>query len=164
MELAGLLLIESILRMIKVEEESQLYHFPSEPQRHPEASPPQPPQPATRKSRVRRSGGRGGRSAKGFNSSLWKAEENAAYMCFLVDNYALFLLSNNERRLRKINVLMSQAVRTRSPDQCRSHHQKMMKFHHDIPSIVEHIRTIRTPDPPSPSPQQRIKIEEPQPT
>jgi len=39
----------------------------------------------------------------------------------------------------KINVLMSQEVKTRSPDQCRSHHQKMMHYHHSIPNIIKHI-------------------------
>ena len=146
--------------MIKVEEESQLYHFPSQPQPQPCAELERRPHPLTRKSRVRRSSGRGGKTAKGFNSSLWKPEENTGYMCFLVENYQLFLLSNNERRLRKINVLMSETIKTRSPDQCRSHHQKMMKFHHDIPSIVEYIRSIRANEAASHSSQQHIKIEE----
>lgn len=39
----------------------------------------------------------------------------------------------------KINVRMSMWIKTRSPDQCRSHHQKMMKYHSDIPTIVNYI-------------------------
>lgn len=42
----------------------------------------------------------------------------------------------------KINVLMSQWVKTRSPDQCRSHHQKMIKYHRDITNIIRHIRSL----------------------
>jgi hypothetical protein len=42
----------------------------------------------------------------------------------------------------KINVLMSEAIRTRSADQCRSHHQKMVKYHRDIPNIIAHIREL----------------------
>jgi hypothetical protein len=38
--------------------------------------------------------------------------------------------------------MMSAHVGTRSPDQCRSHHQKMMKHHPNIPSIVSHIRSL----------------------
>jgi hypothetical protein len=76
-----------------------------------------------------------------YNYSLWGIEENAAYMRFLDENYGLFERSNSDRRLMKINVLMSLWVKTRSPDQCRSHHQKMMKYHQDIPSIIAYIRT-----------------------
>jgi hypothetical protein len=42
----------------------------------------------------------------------------------------------------KINVLMSAAVKTRSADQCRSHHQKMIKYHRDIPNIITHIQSL----------------------
>ena len=39
----------------------------------------------------------------------------------------------------KINVLMSQHVKSRSSDQCRSHHQKMKKNHSDLLSIIRYI-------------------------
>lgn len=77
-----------------------------------------------------------------YNYSLWQLEENAAYMQFLEDNQVLFRGSKNDRRLVKINVLMSMCVGTRSPDQCRSHHQKMMKYHNDIPTIIHYIRGL----------------------
>jgi hypothetical protein len=64
-------------------------------------------------------------------------------MEFLMSNYSLFSKSNNDRRLIKINVMMSRAVKSRSSDQCRSHHQKMMKFHKDIPSIIDYIQGLR---------------------
>jgi hypothetical protein len=69
-----------------------------------------------------------------------------AYMDFLIANYSLFTQSNTSRRLMKINVIMSHAIKTRSPDQCRSHHQKMVKYHRDIPSIIEYIKSLRTSD------------------
>jgi hypothetical protein len=75
-----------------------------------------------------------------YNYSLWSITENAAYMYFLEAHNWLFERSNSDRRLLKINVLMSLWVKTRSPDQCRSHHQKMMKYHSDIPTIITHIR------------------------
>jgi len=46
---------------------------------------------------------------------------------------------NRARKLMKINVLISQQVKTRSPDQCRSHHQKMKKNHSDLLSIIRYI-------------------------
>ena len=67
-------------------------------------------------------------------------------MDYLIANYSLFTQSNTSRRLMKINVLMSQAIKTRSADQCRSHHQKMIKYHRDIPNIIEYIKGLRTSD------------------
>jgi hypothetical protein len=48
-----------------------------------------------------------------------------------------------ERRDSKINVLMSKAIHTRSADQCRSHHQKMIKYHGDIPNIIAHVAALK---------------------
>lgn len=31
---------------------------------------------------------------------------------------------------------MSQFIKTRTPDQCRSHHQKVQKLHHSIDDII----------------------------
>lgn len=31
---------------------------------------------------------------------------------------------------------MSQHIKSRTPDQCRSHHQKILKFHHNIDNIL----------------------------
>jgi hypothetical protein len=39
--------------------------------------------------------------------------------------------------------MLSVYVKTRNPDQCRSHHQKMMKYHESIAGICEHILTMR---------------------
>jgi hypothetical protein len=38
---------------------------------------------------------------------------------------------------------MSRAIGTRSPAQCRSHHQKMMKYHESIPKIIQHILRLQ---------------------
>lgn len=43
------------------------------------------------------------------------------------------------RRALKLNKLISLHVGTRSPDQCRSHHQKMVKHHKDVRGIIMHI-------------------------
>lgn len=34
---------------------------------------------------------------------------------------------------------MSQQIKTRSPDQCRSHHQKMIKYHASLDGIIDNI-------------------------
>jgi hypothetical protein len=64
----------------------------------------------------------------------------------------------------KINVMMSKAVKTRSPDQCRSHHQKMMKYHHTISGIVQYIRKFKVPDTAANyhSKMSQVKIEDPE--
>ena len=41
------------------------------------------------------------------------------------------------RRSHKIFILMSKEVKTRSADQCRSHHQKIIKYHHTIEEAIE---------------------------
>lgn len=35
---------------------------------------------------------------------------------------------------------MSNFVKTRDPDQCRSHHQKMLLYLHSIPEIIKYYR------------------------
>ncbi len=62
-----------------------------------------------------------------YNQSLWNLEENSIYRIFLIQKGHLFDSNRIERKLIKINVQMSEAIKTRSADQCRSHHQKMMK-------------------------------------
>ena len=34
---------------------------------------------------------------------------------------------------------MSSFIKTRNPNQCRSHHQKMLKYYSDIPAIISSI-------------------------
>lgn len=41
------------------------------------------------------------------------------------------------RKEKKIFKQMSEFVRTRVPDQCRSHHQKMLKFHFSIENLLK---------------------------
>jgi hypothetical protein len=41
------------------------------------------------------------------------------------------------RKTQKVFYHMSKTVRTRSADQCRSHHQKMLKFHKDLDEIMK---------------------------
>ena len=41
------------------------------------------------------------------------------------------------RRTKKVFVLISERVKTKTPDQCRSHHQKMMKHSKSIKNIIK---------------------------
>lgn len=45
-------------------------------------------------------------------------------------------LSIAERKKLKINVLMSNYIKTRNPEQCRSHHQKMMIKYGTLENIL----------------------------
>lgn len=63
-------------------------------------------------------------------------------MNFLRANEALFTASKIERKHKKINILMSEHVKSRSPAQCRSHHQKMSKHHGSTESIIDHIERL----------------------
>jgi hypothetical protein len=48
----------------------------------------------------------------------------------------------HHRMTNKINVLMSQHIETKSSNQCRSHHQKMMISHKDVARIIKFIEDI----------------------
>lgn len=48
-------------------------------------------------------------------------------------------MSKFQRKSLKVNVKMSRAVQTRTAEQCRSHHQKMLKYHRSNEEIIEFI-------------------------
>jgi len=52
-------------------------------------------------------------------------------------SHKLFELNVEEKRRLKVNVKMSQAVKSRTPIQCHSHHQKMLKKYGSICGIIE---------------------------
>lgn len=78
-----------------------------------------------------------------FNRSLWTLAQNTAYKQFLMGNSKLFDQDRQGRKILKINVMMSRLIKSRSADQCRSHHQKMMKYHRSIPQIIRHIEELQ---------------------
>lgn len=55
---------------------------------------------------------------------------------------------------------MSRQVRTRTADQCRSHHQKMMKYHRDIPNIIAHVQSLLDPSDQQADRPTHVKVEE----
>ena len=57
----------------------------------------------------------------------WSLEENKAYVEFLKDNFKAFE-NEQDRRERKIFLEMSYYLKcTKTPEQCRTHHQKVCK-------------------------------------
>lgn len=54
----------------------------------------------------------------------WSEEENFVYLKFLLDNKHIFEIRGMRKRSH-IFMQMAKKLSKRSPDQCRSHHQKM---------------------------------------
>jgi hypothetical protein len=48
----------------------------------------------------------------------------------------------SDRRLAKINFLMSSHIKIKTPNQCRSHHQNMMKMHKTLTGIIKFIENL----------------------
>ena len=55
----------------------------------------------------------------------WLPEENACYLAFLECSEQSFQAKGLRRR-DKVFKAMAKTIRTRDPEQCRSHHQKML--------------------------------------
>jgi hypothetical protein len=51
---------------------------------------------------------------------------------------------SSTRRSQKLFIQMSKWVKTRTPDQCRSHHQKTMKYHHTIDETINFFTNLPT--------------------
>lgn len=84
------------------------------------------------------------RKRQKVNIGNWSLEENLKYKTFLENNLALFQTGASVRRLVKVNVMISQEVGTRSSDQCRSHHQKMIKYHTSIEGVIAHVHLLQS--------------------
>jgi flagellar basal body-associated protein FliL len=71
----------------------------------------------------------------------WGLEENKIYLDFLRTYKRDF---ENEVARRKSTVFnrLSKALRKRTPDQCRSHHQKLQnRFKNNLDEIMEFVRS-----------------------
>lgn len=80
--------------------------------------------------------------------NAWNKAEKRRYVGFLKKNKRLFALAPEQRKELKINVLMSRAVRTRSPAKCHSFHQKMIIKYSSVDLILANFAqqlTKRTP-------------------
>ena len=75
------------------------------------------------------------RQLEGKNFGRWSGHEKARYYIFLVMHEPYFL-RKGMRRNDKLFKMMSNFITTRSPDQCRSHHQKIEKKFEDVGQII----------------------------
>ena len=70
----------------------------------------------------------------------WSTQENQIYLNFVVQNVDDFA-TEKARRTLKVFHRLSKILKKRTPDQCRSHHQKLQMKHGDnIEAIIEEIK------------------------
>ena len=77
--------------------------------------------------------------SKKSTTYYWSITENRNYVKFLIKHGGLLSLSALERKQKKVNLLMSKQVKTRTPTQCHTHHQKMMARYGSIEVIIDSI-------------------------
>jgi hypothetical protein len=69
----------------------------------------------------------------------WTITEQKIYISFLEEN-----LEEMEcralRKTEKVYMKMAREVRTRTADQCRSHHQKVLKYHSSVEDIISYYK------------------------
>ena len=65
----------------------------------------------------------------------WNFQENSLYIEFLKENKRSFE-DESTRRSSKIFLEMSLSLRTKSPEQCRTHHQKIMTKYGTLDMII----------------------------
>jgi hypothetical protein len=76
---------------------------------------------------------------KRFSTGGWSARENQVYLQFMVENAQDFL-TEKSRRKTKVFFRLSKILRKRTPDQCRSHHQKLqLKYRDDLYAIISEV-------------------------
>lgn len=71
----------------------------------------------------------------------WTGSEEMRYVNFLEKNGTLFE-QQRTRKLCKVFIRMAKFIRTRTSNQCRSHHQKMTLYHSTIDNIVTHFKEV----------------------
>jgi hypothetical protein len=69
----------------------------------------------------------------------WLPEENACYLAFLECSEQSFQAKGLRRR-DKVFKAMAKTIRTRDPEQCRSHHQKMEKKYKSFEGLLAALR------------------------
>ncbi|CAK63867.1 unnamed protein product (macronuclear) [Paramecium tetraurelia] len=62
------------------------------------------------------------------NQGHWSTQEHQVYVEFLKQHHNTTMQNQQNRKNNKIFKLMSMTIGTRSPSQCRSHHQKFNPF------------------------------------
>ena len=72
----------------------------------------------------------------------WSQDEQILYKKFLGDHLVLFQ-DKSTRKSNKVFLKMSGIITTRTPQQCRTHHQKMFKFHGSQEAILNSPSRLR---------------------
>lgn len=76
---------------------------------------------------------------KQYSKSHWSEDENDKYVEFLLKFKSVLEGGKKNRRKWHLNRMMSKAISSRSHEQCRSHHQKMIKHYRTIEGIIGHL-------------------------
>lgn len=77
---------------------------------------------------------------KYVTAGSWTCRENQIYANFLETNHEMFE-TEFMRRSTKVFRKISSLLRRRDPEQCRSHHQKLMiRYKGDIKTIIEKLK------------------------
>lgn len=76
---------------------------------------------------------------KQYSKSHWSEEENEKYVGFLLKFKSVIEGGKKNRRKWHLNRMMSKAIGSRSHEQCRSHHQKMIKHYKTLEGIISHL-------------------------
>jgi len=66
-----------------------------------------------------------------FGKGKWTDKEQNSYISFLKTNM-LQMVDKLLRKSRKVFLNMSNTIQTRTADQCRSHHQKLIFYHSTV--------------------------------
>lgn len=82
---------------------------------------------------------------KQYSTSHWTEEQNRKYIDFLLKFREVIQGEKKQRRKWHLNRIMSKYLGTRSHEQCRSHHQKMIKNYRSIDGIISHFQTRQNP-------------------
>lgn len=75
-----------------------------------------------------------------LNKGAWALPESKIYLNFLESHLDSFN-SEAQRRVDRVFCQMSEALqRKRTPDQCRSHHQKLLTRCRNVERMVDYLR------------------------
>ncbi|CAK82355.1 unnamed protein product (macronuclear) [Paramecium tetraurelia] len=66
-------------------------------------------------------------ASKMYKNGHWTQKEHNLYLQFIETNKAI-MMKSHQKKQEKIFKQMSLVIKTRSPSQCRSHHQKFNPF------------------------------------
>lgn len=74
-----------------------------------------------------------------YKRTNWSAKETRPYLRFLVEHEDLFFSYATKKKAR-VFMNISLRVKTRDPNQVKSHHQKLLNRHHTVKAIIVFLR------------------------